>query len=298
MRLITNKKSIPAILIQPMVTAVAAMIAMSAHSSPSPVPLAIKTTATQQKTAAITVPEGLYVGYFQEDPLTNPEDPVPGTMYLMVSAANGLHYGAMSFKYADCQKNSIATFNGKITNSGIEGQWSGVIDNLLQSGTYSGSYEARQHRLSGKYSNTQGKQFRDLRPCIEYTIAPNGTWELFHIDKTTKNKTPENNTGKSTTETDNNPNSAAITVVSTTVYWKIPANLEFTLLSVIDTDLANKSNEQAITFQKIIPGSQRQLILPADAMTSGRNYIVSVTMQTTDHKISYSRKFITAQQEH
>jgi hypothetical protein len=54
--------------------------------------------------AEAQAPGGLFVGYYHEDPVTNPEDPFPGALYLNLPSANGTYAGTMFFTYFGCQK--------------------------------------------------------------------------------------------------------------------------------------------------------------------------------------------------
>jgi hypothetical protein len=238
-------------------------------------------TLTKPPSASIVdiseAPDGLYVGYYQEDPLTNPEDPVPGTLYLTISGSKRSQFGAMSFAYVGCQSNSIATLTGNSVSGHIMGKWHGDIDGTAQSGDYHGVYEPKNHQLSGTYTNSKGKQFLDLRPCIEYTIAPNGTWELFPVVR--------------------NPDMHfTVKVIGKTVTWNAPTTAQFSLLSIIDYENTKTTAQQAIVFQKIIPGNIGRYTVPANILISGRKYIVTITMNTQANKMLFSTSIITANQ--
>ena len=57
-------------------------------------------------------PGGLFVGYYHEDPATNPEDPFPGALYLNLPATNGTFAGTMFFTFAGCQQVSAGSISG------------------------------------------------------------------------------------------------------------------------------------------------------------------------------------------
>ena len=51
--------------------------------------------------------DGLYVGYYQEDTLTNSEDPTPGSIYLSLPAGDSAFSGSMSLTYVGCQSENF-----------------------------------------------------------------------------------------------------------------------------------------------------------------------------------------------
>ena len=128
-------------------------------------------------------PGGVYIGYYQEDPVTNPEDPVAGAVYLRVPAADGPFSGEMFFTYLGCQSSNLGRVAGRKSGAALTGKWSGTVDDLAQRGVFAGTYTEASGFFAGTYTNAGGKQHRDLNPCIEYYIAPRGTWALFPLDR-------------------------------------------------------------------------------------------------------------------
>ena len=131
--------------------------------------------------AAAQAPGGLFVGYYHEDPVTNPEDPFPGALYLILPSADGTFAGTLFFTYMGCQKVSAGSISGSKNQRSLLGRWSGPVDNTFQAGSFSGTYDAATQRYAGIYTVDGGKQFVDLRPCVLYYIAPNGTWEVSPV---------------------------------------------------------------------------------------------------------------------
>ena len=204
-----------------------------------------------------TAPGGLYVGYYQEDPVTNPEDPVPGVFSLNLPAGNGAFSGSMYFTYVGCQTSNVGIVGGTKTDAALAGTWSGTVDGLAQSGSYSGNYSQAIGSYSGTYSNAGGKQFRDLRPCIQYTIAPKGTWEMFPV------------------ETQVPAASLDVTVVARTVNWKSVGGAVFSLVYVLDEAVA-KSTGNPVVWQALIAAGT-SAVIPANVLLQpGKVYIAAV----------------------
>ena len=134
-------------------------------------------------TPSQTAPGGIYLGYYAEDPKTNPEDPTLGAFVLNMPSSNTSFSGAMFFTYVGCQSENVGVVSGNKTDAGIAGNWSGSLDGVMNTGSYTGSWQAATQSYSGTFTNAGGKQFRDLRPCIQYYIAPNGSFEMFAAEK-------------------------------------------------------------------------------------------------------------------
>ncbi len=172
-------------------------------------------------------PGGLYVGYYAEDPVTNPEDPTLGAFSLNLPNSNGSFSGSMFFTYVGCQTSNVGVVSGTKSDLALSGMWSGTIDGVAQSGSYSGTFDAALLSYQGVYTNSAGKQYRDLRPCIEYYIAGNGTWEMFPIDARV-------------------PASFATTVASRTISWVAVGGAAQTLVYVLDPVVAQTSGNPVV----------------------------------------------------
>lgn len=122
----------------------------------------------------------LYYGYYQEDPLNNPEDPTPGTLVLNLPSAPGSFSGQMPFSYVGCIGGAdIGTVTGQRTDTGMTGQWTGVVDNVPVGGAYVGSYDSANDQFSGTYTNAGGKVHVSGPNDCSHDIAANGTWKLY-----------------------------------------------------------------------------------------------------------------------
>jgi len=239
-----------------LIGSVAALVACggSGDSSPSPSPAP----------APAAAPGGLYVGYYQEDPATNPEDPVPGAFSLNLPDANTTFSGSMYFTYIGCQSSNVGAVSGTKTSSGLSGQWSGTVDGSAQSGAYTGTYDAGTVSYSGTYTNAGGKQFRDLSPCIQYTIAPNGTWEMFAIDAKV-------------------PAGFSVSTSGRTVSWGSATAAASTLVYVLDPVIA-QSTGNPVVWQAVL-GTSTSVAVPAGVtLQSGKQYIAVVGVANGAHQ--------------
>jgi len=79
--------------------------------------LAALLSAAPLAAPAAAGPDGLYVGYYQEDPASNPEDPTPGSIYLSLPAGDNAFAGSMFFTYVGCQTSNVGLVSGRKTGS-------------------------------------------------------------------------------------------------------------------------------------------------------------------------------------
>jgi hypothetical protein len=226
-------------------------------SAPSPSPSPSPSPAPAPAPAPTQAPGGLYVGYYQEDPANNPEDPMPGAYSLSLPSGNGNFAGSMFFTYVGCQTSNVGAVAGTKANLGLSGTWSGTIDNSSQSGAYSGSYDPASASYSGTYSNSRGKQFRDLSPCIQYSIAANGSWEMFPVNATV-------------------PSNFALSMAGRTINWSAVTGANFTLVYLLDPAIATSSGNPVL-WQTVLTSASRSIAIPNTvALTSGRPYVAAV----------------------
>ena len=225
--------------------------------------------------APTTAPSGLYVGYYQEDPVTNPEDPVPGAFSLNLPVGNGSFSGSMFFSYVGCQSSNVGLVSGTKTDLALSGNWSGTVDGLAESGTYSGTYDGTAQSYSGTYLNDKGKQFRDLSPCIQYTIAPDGTFEMFSVEAHV-------------------PSTFAVAVSAGTITWGAVTGAATTLVYVLDPAIATTTGNPVL-YQTIV-GTAASTALPTSVpLVSGKQYIAVVAVLDGSFKrIAFSSERFTA----
>lgn len=216
---------------------------------------------------------GLYVGYYAEDPATNPEDPTLGAFSLNLPNANGNFSGSMFFTYVGCQMSNVGMVTGTKSDLALSGMWSGTIDGSSQSGGYSGTFDAASQSYQGTYTNAAGKQYRDLRPCIEYYIAGNGRWEMFPIDARV-------------------PASFSPTVSNRTISWTAVADAAQTLVYVLDPIVAQTSGNPVV-WQALFAGVTSAIVPASVALVSGKEYVaVVVIANASGARVAFgSRRF-------
>lgn len=210
--------------------------------------------------------EGLYVGYYQEDPVSNPEDPTPGSIYLSLPAGDNTFSGSMFFTYVGCQSENLGTIAGAKAGPSLKGEWGGSVDGTAQKGSFEGSWSAAVGGYAGTYDVAGGKQHVAVPGCIEYFIAPRGTWELLPVGGHV-------------------PESFGITVSGSTVSWTPPPGVTSTLVYVLDTELAKTKGARASTWQTLLLGpGMHSADLRQARMKPGHSYIVAVKLNDPSMK--------------
>jgi hypothetical protein len=222
-----------------------------------------------------TAPGGLYVGYFQEDPVTNPEDPETGAFVLTLPEKDGSLSGSMNFTYKDCQNFNVGDMTGKKSGLAVAGTWSGFIDNSAQSGSYSGTYRASDANYSGAYSNFNGKQFKNIAGCLQHYLTADGTWATFAVEK-------------------NQPSSFALTVQGATVSWQASADTTTALVYLIDSVIALSGNGNSVVLQTLRYNEGTSYSFAGAGLSKGREYIVVVALSKRSSVLTAfgSKRFI------
>lgn len=223
-----------------------------------------------------TAPGGLYVGYYQEDPASNPEDPVPGAFSLNLPTGNSTFSGSMFFTYIGCQSTNVGTVSGTKSSTSISGTWTGTLDGQPNSGAYTGSYSAATASYTGTYTNAAGvKQYRDLSPCIQYYIAPNGTWEMFPVD------------------TQVPAGSLNIGVSGRTLTWSAVPGASYALVYLLDQSVAT-STGNPVVWQTIVQAGTTATVPASVTLVSGKTYITAVGITNKDHaRLAFASKRFT-----
>jgi len=211
--------------------------------------------------SAASAPGGLYVGYYQEDPRTNPEDPTPGAFVLKLPEQDAALGGAMYFTFVGCQRSNVGAVKGIKAGKTLTGSWSGTIDNTAQSGAYSGTYDKGSGAYRGSYSVSGGKQFKDIAGCIQYYIGPNGTWEMFPVEQ-------------------NQPASFRLDVAGGQVSWRAVPSTAMTLVYVMDPAVALAGSGNPIKIQTVLPGPVNSFDLRDAHLAKGKEYIVVALANT------------------
>jgi hypothetical protein len=226
--------------------------------------------------AADAVPDGLYVGDYQEDPLTNPEDPTMGSVYLALPASDGGFAGSMSFTYVGCQSDSVGSVTGTKSTGTLKGVWAGSVDGTAQHGAFSGTSSSVAGGWVGEYTVAGGKQHVAVPSCISYFIAPKGTFELFPVGAQV-------------------PASFAVDVVGHEIRWTSRAGVAMTLVYVLDPELAKARDGHAARWQTLLlDPSTHAADLNAAHLKPGHVYIavVSTADAALKHTGFASRTFV------
>lgn len=181
---------------------------------------------------------------------------MPGAYSLNLPAGNGSFSGSMYFTYVGCQSSNVGAVSGTKSDLALAGNWSGTVDGSAQSGSYSGSFDTATQAYSGTYLNAGGKQYRDLRPCIEYTIAANGTWEMFPVDARV-------------------PAGFNVGVSGRTISWSAVGGATFSLVYVLDPAIAQTSGNPVVW--QTVAGTDTSVAIPAGVtLQPGKEYVAAV----------------------
>lgn len=124
----------------------------------------------------------VYHGAYFEDPALNPEDPTFGSISMVLPTDGGAFSGEMSFTFVGCQTQNIGRIEGSKTHNKLSGTWSGKVDQTNQSGKFGGTVQPGGF-IAGDFTVDAGKQFNRVAGCIEYYIAPKGTFYLMAAPK-------------------------------------------------------------------------------------------------------------------
>lgn len=213
---------------------------------------------------------GLHIGAYHEDPTTNPEDPTPGLLYFNLPAGDASFKGLMDFTFVGCQSKSVGVIQGEKKNGTLQGEFSGQVDYTAQTGTYTGRYIAKDKYYTGTYIVNKGKQFVKVPNCIEYYIAPHGTWSIFELNHTFSESKPYE----------------PISVLDGVAKWSLPPGATIASISLVDKDLAVSGAKNAVLHQLIIPASLKNYRLPAQYAKSGKTYVISV-IASNGRKVVY-----------
>lgn len=225
--------------------------------------------------AATSAPGGLYVGYYQEDPLTNPEDPSPGAFVMNLPENDASFNGDMFFTYIGCQSHNLGKVNGVKAGLALSGTWSGTVDNSAQSGPYKGTYDPVAGHYKGVYTNSGGKQFKNVPGCIQHTIAPKGTWEMFAVEQ-------------------NQPAAFKVDIAGSKMSWAAVPGAVMTLVYVLDPAVAKAGGDNPVKFQTLIPGNGANFNFAPRGLSKGKEYIaVAVVGNRNAQRVAFgSKRFV------
>ncbi len=121
----------------------------------------------------------IYMGYYTENPLKNPEDPTAGILLSCLPARSGPFTTEFLFSYVGCMGGvNVGRVRGSKDEDSMGGLWSGTVDGQNIGGNFRGVCMGSY--CSGKWTNSKGKQFVGFGTC-RYYVSPEGNWHLFTI---------------------------------------------------------------------------------------------------------------------
>lgn len=226
--------------------------------------LAILTSACGGHNNPPTAPAGLYLGYYQENPQDNPEDPTAGAYIVKIPGANQPFSGSLSFTYVGCQTANIGTINGMREDARISGTWSGTLDGQPNGGRFAANYDSSSGGFLGSYDNAGGKQFRDLSPCIRYYIAADGRLDAFPVGTQV-------------------PNSFDVTVSGRTVNTTAVNGAHDVLMYVVDAPAVDLGSN-LVVWQNYGAFSTQLSIAPNVPLVPGKTYVLAMAVMDAGHE--------------
>ena len=241
-------------------------------SAPTPTP-------TPTPTPAPAPAPKLYVGYYVEDAVNNPEDPTIGSLMVKAPSNDGPFAGLMPFSYLGCIAGAdIGGVSGTRSGVSFDGAWTGTVDNVPVGGTYQGTYAPSSDTFSGNYTNAGGKVPFGTGGCSGF-VAANGTWKIFG---TTASEPP---TFVATATAGNTP----------TISWPSAGAAIRYDVRVFDEDCLNVNPSNAACFNGEAFTNGTNIQFPAQfqsalPLNGGGHYLVLVTGQdlTTGALLSFS----------
>ncbi|TMM59043.1 hypothetical protein FEE95_06310 [Maribacter algarum] len=220
-----------------------------------------------------------WFGYYQEDPLTNPEDPLAGFIYLKIPDSGNFE-GELYFSYSGCEGGvDIGRVTGTASNGNLDGTWSGNADGKNVGGDYLGQLVGDE-MYQGTYINDAGKVEIVCDEDFSYYVASNGTWTL--------QKTGNNEELNATVNKDSDP---------IALNWDAGNGSGLTYSVVfIDAECLeqNLDLEECLmwsgisTSNSIIYGEGIGETIPAQRLVSGNSYIASITCINTSGEVTAS----------
>ena len=210
-----------------------------------------------------------YVGYYQENAATNPEDPTAGFIYICLPDDDGSFRGQFLFSFIGCTGGiDVGTAEGNKTRSSLSGNWRGNVDGRAIGGDFKGSASSSSDDVySGTWTNSAGKVHIQIGDC-EYYVAPNGTWTVYGAGKKDFNLNVQS--GDTPTFSWTQVNGASFYLIAVFEPEEACSNFNFnsTLMWVAVTQ------KTAVQYGEGIPGAFEAY--PDKRLESGKTYVVLV----------------------
>ena len=236
---------------------------------------------TDQVIGSITPPAlqdgagGNFYGYFlQSDTVIDPVTNVGG-LYLSLPSSGGNFSGRMSFQFFDCQRtNALALSGQKLTAylKTLPPYNLGTLDSVTLANpntsiitNFSGSYSRESDDYSGIYNRVDktGDDRRTVANCGSYTIADNGTWQVYKADKSF-------------------PNNFSVTQTGDLINWTYVDSANKALIMIVNPDQVGTDNNALI--RQIIAPAMTMNTLAATNVTRGQSYLAVVELFDINNK--------------
>lgn len=215
-----------------------------------------------------------FTGYYQEDAGDNPEDPLPGEMYLNVPAGDGAFDGEFLFSYSGCDGGlDTGRLSGSRSASLLSGSWAGTVDLVSIGGTFDGTAKDETGGYAGTYLTSGGKTEINAGESCSYFVAGEGTWELFPVGGGSEN--------------------VSISLDSDIVFeWSSGNGTEVSLISVYDKDcLSSQASIEACSVWNQLTSATTVTYGSGSATTvpliSGSGYVVTVIISQGNPETGY-----------
>ncbi len=211
------------------------------------------------------------MGWYEEDPDNNPEDPTVGALFMRVPAANGNYTGLMPFSYVGCSAGvDVGSISGTRTDNALAGNWAGTLDGVDVGGSFSADFTdgSSPARFDGTFSNDAGKQPIVAGPC-SYYMAAQGRFRLFDAPASEPAGVAVSFSATNTTPT---ISWAGVTAGATTTLRVFDEACLETLASAACYLGEATSTGTSLAYPEAFPAAQ--------ALTVGGRYLVMLTAQT------------------
>jgi hypothetical protein len=196
---------------------------------------------------------------------------------LNLPSSNTSFSGAMFFTYVGCQSENVGIVSGNKTDAGIAGNWSGSLDGVMNTGSYTGSWQAAKPVLQRYIYQCRWQTIprsASVHPVLH--IAPNGSFEMFAAEKLI-------------------PDTFKISVTGRTLSWSNVNGSSVALVYVMNPQIVQTSGNPVV-WQTIVPASGSVTIPQTVNLKAGSDYLVGVALTSDSlQRLAFGSKRFTAQ---
>ena len=232
----------------------------------------------------------IYLGYYLEDPYTNPEDPTSGFLIACIPSSNGTFKSQFLFSYYGCAGGiDVGNVEGNRIGNSISGSWRGSVDGISIGGSFMGNWDGV--KFSGTWDNSGRKVRIDIGDC-SYFVAPNGEWVLYALDSDEGGVNIQV-TGSLPSVSWNN-SIAGVNGFLISVYDKICMYNKISLSECTVWSLACLSSVSSLDYGSVPTDCYEYY--PDQPLTSGKDYVISITAYGSSQSdvIAFASKVFTA----